>query len=485
MAEIRSVDVRIEGEGEAWRHVRVRALSGREAIGELFWFDVDVVCDVDHELPESAVPASSVAIVFEIDGVEIRRVKGILGPIRDHLDAISEHASYRLRVVPRAFQLTLVETQSIYLGRTIPEILEDKFDLHDLGANQRALRLLGNYPAREIVAQIGESDLAFVSRLAEHWGLSFFFEHADGEERVVFTDHQDGFSPIAGAEEVPYRPRGDRADVFALERVSGLVPSSYIVQDYNYRTPQLDLTGAFDLESGSGGGVVEYGSHVKTPEESERIARLRGEERECRRRVYEGRSSRPELRAGGTFTLVDHPRIHEPLPLLVVAVEHEITIPVFAEAEGGKATYQNRFTAVPAGVPFRPARRTPRPRVPGVVTGIVQPGPGGETGGIAQLDSEGRYTVQFHLDTAPPQTQKASHPMRMAQPFAGAGYGMHMPLRPGTEVLIAFTNGDPDRPVILGALYNTASPSPVVGSSAQRHQIRANTGAIFEFGSKS
>ncbi len=485
MAETRSVDVRIEGEGEAWRHVRVRALTGREAIGELFCFDVDVVCDADHDLPEGAAPGADVAIVVEIDGVEIRRVRGILGPIRDHLDALSDHASYRLRVLPGAFRLALVETQSIFLGRTIPEILEDKLDLHDIDAGGRAFRLLGSYPAREFVTQIGESDLAFVSRLAEHWGVSFFFEHVEGREQIVFTDHRDGFHPIEGAAEVPFRPRGDRTDVFALERVTDLVPTSYIVQDYNYRTPLLDLTGTYELETGSGGGVVEYGNHVKTPEESALLARLRAEERECRRRVYEGRSSRPELRAGGTFTLVDHPRIHEGLPLLVVSVEHEARIPVFAEAEGGETTYRNRFTAVPASVPFRPARRTPKPRIDGVVTGVIQPGPSGETGGVAQLDSEGRYTVQFHFDTATLEGQKASHPVRMAQPFAGAGYGMHLPLRPGTEVLVAFTNGDPDRPVIVGALYNTASPSPVAASNAQRHQIRANTGAIFEFGSKS
>lgn len=120
-----------------------------------------------------------------------------------------------------------------------------------------------------------------------------------------------------------------------------------------------------------------------------------------------------------------------------------------------------------------------------MVTGIVQPGSDGETGGIAQLDAEGRYLVQFHFDTTQPGEERASHRVRMAQPFAGPSYGMHFPLRRGTEVLVAFTNGDPDRPVIVGALYNTASPSPVVASNATKHQIKAASGALFEFGSKS
>lgn len=485
MTEIQSVGITLESRSEPWSHVQVRSLTGREAISELFSFDLEVVCDPSHDLPADVAPGDAITVVFELAGEEKRRVFGILGPIHDNLDATREHRSYRLRVLPRAFRLTLVETQEIFLDRSVPEILLAKLGRHGFGEQDVEMRLLGAYPRRELVVQYQESDLAFVSRLAEHVGISYFFEHHEGRDRLVFTDHPAGFRPAVGAGEVKFRALGDDRDVFALTVATDLVPTSYIIQDYNYRIPLVDLSGSFDLASGSGGGVVEYGAHTKTPEQSDQLARIRAEERDCRRRVFQGKSGRVEITAGARSALVDHPKLPGPTPLLVVEVDHEAYLPTFSDEAGSrKASYSNAFRAIPADVPFRPRRVTPRPRIFGLTTGIIQPGPNDSTGGVARLDSEGRYTVQLHFDTIQRGEQKASHPVRMAQPFAGANYGMHLPLRPGTEVLLAFTNGDPDRPVIVGALYNTASPSPVVAANADRHQIKASSGAIFEFGSK-
>lgn len=486
MTEIRSVDITLEGRSGPWDHVRVLSLTGREAISQLFSFDLSVVCDPGHDLPADVEPGDAITIVFTMNGEELRRVHGILGPICDNLDATRDHPSFGLRVLPRVFRLALVETQEIFLDRTVPDIIRTKLERHGFGGDDMEMRLLGTYPAREFVVQYQESDLAFVSRLAEHLGICYFFEHHEGRDKLVFTDHPAGFRPTAGAGEVEFNALGDKDDVFALSVTTDILPTSYIVQDYNYRTPLVDLSGAFDLESGRGGGIVEYGSHTKTPEQSDQLARIRAEERNCRRRVFAGKSGRAELTAGARSTLVDHPKLPGPEALLVVEVDHEAHIPVFSdEASSREASYSNGFRAISAELPFRPRRVTPRPRIHGLITGVIQPGPDGSTGGVARLDSEGRYTVQFHFDPVQRAEQKASHAVRMAQPFVGANYGMHMPLRPGTEVLFAFTNGDPDRPVIVGALYNTASPSPVTAGNAERHQIKASTGAIFEFGSRS
>lgn len=489
MSDTSTLSVHIESKGQRWEHVRVLELTGREAISEPFRFDLEVACDPDQLLPEQALPGAEVSVVFEDEGLEVRRIHGVLGPIRDRLDPAGDRRAYRLRVVPRASRLALVETQEIYLDLSIPEILRSKLEQHDIQPDELELRLMEKYAAREIVAQYRESDLAFVCRLCEHLGVSFYFEHEGGCDKLVFTDHAAGFRPLSlpeGAERLTFRPRGEAADVFALELVTDQVPSNYIVQDYNYRSPQVDLTGLFELPSGSGGGVVEYGSHVKTPEEADRLARVRAEERLAGQRVYEGKSSRPALSAGRRATLADHPRLAGPEPLLFVEVTHHGVFPGFqGEGAGRKTTYTNTFRAIPGDVAYRPPRRTPRPVIHGVVTGIIQPGSNGETGGVADLDSEGRYTVQLHFDTADRQGQKASHRVRMAQPYAGANYGMHFPLRPGTEVLVAFANGDPDRPVIVGAMFNATAPSPVAAATATKHQLKSSSGAIFEFGSRS
>ncbi len=489
MADPRTASIRIEARGERWEHVRVHRLAGREAVGQLFSFDLDVACDTGHDLPDGAVPGEEVSVVFELDGEEVRRVHGILGPIRAHLAGAAEHRAYGLRVVPRAARLAFVQTQEIYLDVSVPDIVRSKLERHGFEAVDFDLRLMGTYAAREFVAQFKETDLAFVSRLAEHAGISFFFEHDDGRDRMVFTDHPDGFRATSPAQ-VPFQGRGETSGVFDLDRVSDLAPTSHIVQDYNYRAPRVDLSACSDLPSGNGGGVVEYGCNVKTPAEAEQIALVRAEEQRSRQTVYEGKSGVMALSAGRRATLVDVPGLPEPEPLLLAEVTHDATFPLFTEGgaggvRGAEARYHNTFRGVPGGFTYRPPRVTPRPVIAGPVTGVVQPGGEGETGGVAQIDAEGRYLIQFHFDTAQPGEEKASHRVRMAQPFAGPGYGMHMPLRRGTEVLLAFTNGDPDRPVIVGALYNATSPSPVVASNANRHQIRASSGATFEFGSDS
>lgn len=474
------MEVFIEQSGEQWEGVQVRRLSGREAISQLFSFDLEIVCEPDRVLPEDACPGADVTLVLvDGNGDELRRIHGMLGPIDDSLDPAGGASTYRLRVVPRVFRLTQVETQDVYLGLTVPQIIERKLEMHNLSAADYEFRLIKDYPVRELVVQYRESDLAFVFRLAEHLGISLFFDQSGDSDKIVFTDHPGGFQPIEGAEELTFRPRGEGTDVYALAATSNLTPTSYVVQDYNYRKPTLDLVAFVSVESGSGGGIAEYGSHVKSPAEAKELARVRSEERVAAQRVYRGKSSRWALTAGWRSTLVDHPRLGAPEPLLFVSVEHDATMPVFGQNDT-PATYSNSFRAIPGNVMFRPPRVTPRPQIHGFVTGVIQPGPQGETGGFAQLDAEGRYTVQLHFDTAATGEQRASHPVRMAQPFVGPSQGMHFPLRPGAEVLLAFANGDPDRPVIIGAVPNALTPSPVDARSADRHRISTAAGALFE-----
>jgi type VI secretion system secreted protein VgrG len=172
-------------------------------------------------------------------------------------------------------------------------------------------------------------------------------------------------------------------------------------------------------------------------------------------------------------SLAEHPAI------LVESVTHGI-VQAVTELGGmhDATTYSNAFTAVRASVPFRPERTTPRPSVSGLLVGFVvdylAEGPYGA------VDDNGCYTVHLHLDTAPHPT-KHSLPIRMIQAHAGASYGAHSPLRPGTEVMVAFLAGDPDRPVIVGAVPNAITPSPVVTANAQINKIlRTETGIVIE-----
>jgi type VI secretion system secreted protein VgrG len=327
------------------------------------------------------------------------------------------------------------------------------------------------------VVQYRETDLQFISRLAEHWGICFFFEHYEGGERMVFADDGQGHVRVGYNADIPYRGRGEPMDVFKLELERKLVPAHYICRDYNYRTPLLNVQGEHRIEGAYAGAIVDYGSHCKTPDEAKLMARVRAEERGATREVYTGLSDQMQFHPGATFELNGHPRYGGEMMLL--EVRHEASQSVHGHGEGAESTYSNTFRAIPASTPFRPPRLTPVPRIHGVVTGVVETG-SGLIQRYAKLDGEGRYRVKFLFDTAARGERQASKDVRMLQPSAGENYGVHFPLKPGTEVLITFLDGDPDRPLIVGSVPNPVTPTPVAEKIHRKSRIKSESGVIIE-----
>ncbi len=485
-----TMDIYLESEGTRWEHARVRSLKGREAISELFFFDIDIVCDPGHELPDEATVAADLSLVFEIGGTPVRHVRGVVHSIRSGVEGPSRRTVHRLRLVPRLVNLALVFTQEVFVGMSIPDIVQDKLTNCGFQSADIAMRLGAQYPARDFVVEYKETDLAFVSRLSENLGVSFFFEQSAEADIVVFTDNNSGFLDLPGAAEVQHRTSGENTDVYALATEDTLATSVYFVRDYNFRTPLVDVAGQAPVAGGSSGGTVDVDAHVATPDEAAAMALIRSQEVSCRQRVYQGKSALPQLRVGGKTTIQSHLQSHA---VIVTEVVHEATVASFDHAHdddddgdeaGGQISYRNSFVASPASAVFRPRRQTPKPRIYGFVTGHIQLGPSGEAGGVSTVDADGYYSVDLHFNDGNPEAPVASKPIRMMQPQAGPNYGMHFPLRRGTEVLVAFEDGDPDRPVILGAIHNAVAPSHVTSANAIRHQLKSPAGAVFEFGSK-
>jgi type VI secretion system secreted protein VgrG len=471
-----ALHIHIESEVFSPGAVEVARVEGQERISQLFDLEILVVSKDPAALDLEEIIGAEASLVFERDGVELRRMFGMIASVNDRLDTETAFAQYRLRFVPRAFRLTFVEMCEIYLDLSVPDVVRQK--LGDVGLMEGLdfeVRLLDSYPVRDFVVQYQETDLAFVSRLTEHVGISFFFEHTSGRDVLVFTDMNEGFHEVPGAGKVPFRQRGERRDVYDLEETLRMIPGLYAVQDYNYRTPQVLLNGSAKLSVGTG-GVVEYGTHVKTPEEATRMALVRSEEQLAGRRVFEGASDVAALQAGAKLTLVGHPR--GDLELLVVEADHQAALSALGHG-AVPAGYHNRFKAVLASRRFRPARVTPKPRIHGVVTGIVDAE--NKDGQYAEVDDQGRYRVRFLFDVTGAGGVRRSRFVRMAQPHSGPGYGMHFPLRPGVEVILTFVDGDPDRPIITATVPNPQTASPVTAGNAPRNVIRTGGGNEINF----
>jgi type VI secretion system secreted protein VgrG len=479
----RRLQAQLESEDFSCEHLHVARVSGRERISQLFRFEILVVSTdpAGLDVEKIAGGCAGATLVFVDETGERRRIHGILVEATDLLDSEADYLSYRLVLVPRLFQMTLIRTQDVFVDVTVPDILLKKAALIALtpGEQDIEMRFLrpGDYPTREFVIQYAETDLAFVSRLAEHLGVSFLFEQQGGRDRTVFTDHTSGFPRLEDA--VPFRPRGERRDVYRLELTSRVIPAFYAVQDYDYEKPLVELLATHESARGYSGGVVEFGTNFKDTGTGGRLARIRAEEQEAHSLQFTGESGVCAFTAGARFTLAGHPRLGD-RELLLVEVEHLlIQAPLGAGDTGEPASYHNVFHAIPAEATYRPARVTPRPRLAGIMNGIVEALPGAPTV-QPWIDTMGRYFVRVLFDTAPPGERKASLPIRMAQSQSGPDHGFHFPLRPGTEVLLAFVEGDPDRPVIVGSVPNAVTPSPVVQGDNVRNRIKTSSGVIIE-----
>ncbi|MEM1034632.1 MAG: type VI secretion system tip protein VgrG [Myxococcota bacterium] len=218
-----------------------------------------------------------------------------------------------------------------------------------------------------------------------------------------------------------------------------------------------------------GGGIVDYLWPFRDAAEGKALAAVRRQEKECRQLLYRGKSADCRVSAGQKFSITGH--LYGDVELLPSVTR--VTCKSADLTAEGSAHYEVAFVAIDGNMTFRPERVTPRPHIKGMLTGIIDAAGPGQ---YAEVDDMGRYKVRFMFDTSGPDGGKASRPVRMMQPHAGGGYGMHFPLRGGVEVLITFIDGDPDRPIIAGTVPNPQTPSPVSAANARRNVLRTGAG---------
>lgn len=495
--------VKLESEDFACADLDVTRVDGAEAISELYRFEVVLHPHDTHHavLDVEEMIGAAVDLRFADDrGIDVRVVHAVVSAARADVDGAIKKGMertpvcYHLTLEPRAHRLGLVTTQEVFLNLTVPEIIALKIDRMEGG--YVLFRTRATYPKREFVLQYKETDLDFVRRLAEHVGVAFHFENVPdpasppgtgvAHERMVFSDRADGM-PERFGEPLAFGAREERPAVHELAVRAGSTPGVFAVQDYDYRHPTLDL-GAFAEVPEGMGGVVEYGTHHKTPDEGQHLATTRAEAAQAIRKRLVGKGVVGWL-APGTRVRLEGSPFPGPNEQLVARVEHRMIQPQNVAGAPAQETsgYDNGFELValrgPDGVErtYRPPRSTRRPRIHGFITAVVQADPL-STSDEPALDDEGRYHVQFHFDTADREGHRASRPIRLALPFAGPNQGMHFPLVPGTEVLVAFTDGDPDRPIIVGAVQNATSPIRVSAVDSHMHRIRSRHGLVVEFG---
>jgi len=374
-------------------------------------------------------------------------------------------------IVPKVWSLKNTLHSRIFTVGTVPEIVEAVLLDEGLSSTDFRFNLRGSYPSLEHVCAFRESSFDFVSRLLEREGISYFFTHEEGRHVMVLIDDMSAHMESRPA--VPMTPLADddlltEEGFFEYSYEHRALPSAVIVTDYDYLRPSSTIEADAAIQRRQTGVIVEHAEFVPLPDEERRYADLRAEEILSREQWFTGRGRVTGLRAGHTFELQGHGLSRLDDSYLVVEMVSEgfelgqgeqsamwLAKLLQLEAKPGVTVI---LGAIPASTQFRPMRVTPWPRIHGVVDGVAD---GMASSDYAQIDSQGRYRVRLRFDESDLMDGQASTWIRMLQPHGGSIEGFHFPLRKGTEVQIAFLGGDPDRPMIVGAVPNAIEQSKV------------------------
>ncbi|MBC2714115.1 MAG: type VI secretion system tip protein VgrG [Desulfobacteraceae bacterium] len=457
--------------------------KGSESISKLYEFDITLSSN-DPDIDGRSVLQNPATFTIVTPDIELP-IYGIMSRF-EQLQEVDENVFYRGVLVPRFWQSTLSHDNELFLEKNVQGIIEEMMTQAGLTSNDFDIRLTADYPTWEYICQYRESDFAFVSRWMEREGIFYYFEQTDNGDKLIITDSSTSHQDVIGNVTINYVPPSglaptDEDAVRTLTCRQQMLPANVVLRDYNYRRPTLDLRGEADVDASGGRGTVYiYGEHFKTPEEGNALARIRAEELLCREQVFYGESTAANLRPGYLFELAGHYRESYNQRYLILDVAHKGRQTRFPEGESESAEsddqgpgYTNQFSAIPADIQFRPERDTPRPRFNGTMNGTVDAAGDGQ---YAEVDDEGRYKVILPFDQSGNSEGKASRWVRMAQPYSGANFGMHFPLHKGTEVLLTFVDGDPDRPIIAGSVPNPDTMSPVTGGNQTSSVIRTGGG---------
>ena len=434
-----------------------KKISGIEMLSGLFEYELEVVSE-SNNLSFDTIIGKNVTVTLEFEGTAAfkRYINALVVQFvqarsdRDPDNSKSYLTTYRATLRPWLWMLNLTRNCQIFQNMTSPEIIKKVFK--DLGFTDIRDGLKGTYDKREYCVQYDETAFSFVSRLMEDDGIFYFFEHTDTKHTLVLADDLSIHQPVIGYPTVRYweafeatRPEDT---VFDCNLAAQVTTGKYAVDDYHFETPSTDLLSEVAGKTGTM-RVYEYqgyqGGFDKTAQAT-KLARRRIEGLEWRNKLLHGQSYCVGFSAGFKFTLKEHPRTDLNTSYVIRALSLSASL----------ENYSNSFEAIPATVPFRTPVQTAKPRIPGTQTAVVT-GPKGEE---IHTDKYGRIKVQFHWDQLGKKDETTTCFIRVNQGWAGKAWGRLFLPRIGQEVIVSFINGDPDRPLVTGAVYNAEQTVP-------------------------
>jgi type VI secretion system secreted protein VgrG len=454
-----------------------KSLEGSEALGQLFEYTVQlqtpdspVLTEVlTANVPVKQLVGKEFGICLELDGkgfgvagrigAGTRELNGLVTSAR-FLRAEDRRGIYEIVLQPWLTLATRTSDYRIFQNKTPLEIVEEVLADYSFPAEKR---IAHRYPRLVFQVQYGETDFEFITRLMQEFGIYYFFEHKDGAHSLVLVDDLGGHRKFESEayHAISYHPPGRKIDAEYCSdfcSIENLESGQWVTDDFDFTHPRARLRQVSKMPRNTGNNMQElyrWPGDFSDPDEGRDLARTRMEAAGAPGSRGRGRGNLRAIVPGCTFALVDYPQDVANIEYLVLASTLRLHESAHASGHDGYVCHCD-FEVQPADKIFRSSQTQPKPSTSGPQTAIVT-GPAGQE---IWTDEYGRIKVSFHWNRYCTKDENSSCWIRVSQPWAGTNFGgMHVP-RIGQEVVVDFENGDPDRPIVTGRVYNRLNMPP-------------------------
>jgi len=438
-------------------------LEGEEALSEAFTLQVTLL-STDARIERHALLGQPITLSIPVLGLlATRYLNGKITRIKVHSEELNgtRYAVYSLTMEPDLWPMKRDRNLRIFQNQTVPQIIKSLLQEYNVTIEDK---LSGNYRLWEYCVQYQESSFNFISRLMELEGIYYFFRHQQDQHAMVLMDTVSQHQPVPGYEFIPYHVTAS-GGVTSEEGVSQwaledhVTPGIYSLDDYDFRQPNAWLFQARQNPVSPVPGeidVYDWPGHFVEHQHGENYARIRQQVWQAGHQKISGSGTALGIAPGHTFLLHNAPWLSDNGEYLTIKAEYQFAENRYASGSDNLSEKRITFSVIPADCPFRAPPKSPWPKTCGPQTAKVV-GPQGES---IWTDKYGRIKVKFHWDRQAKGDDSSSCWVRVSSAWAGQGFGGVQIPRVNDEVVIDFINGDPDRPMVIGRVYNEASMPP-------------------------
>ncbi len=445
-----------------------REMSGREELSRPFEYRLELLAEDDSTVDPKALLGRGITVELEIQGggsryIDAQCIRFAYIGVETVYGSNTKFWRYEARLRPWTHYMTLRSNCRLWQETSVPDIIDALLEPYGYPVE---FRLSRGYRSWEYCVQYQETDFNFMSRLLEHEGIYYYFEHSNGSHKLVFCDDIGAHSTLPGYAKIPHLPSDqlvapDEEYIDGLHMEQEVETGIYELNDFDFKLPKAKLkqpkVEVLPYPNGDKEVFEWPGGYVETSWGAQ-YASTRLEELQRPKEIVTAHGTARGLTPGYLFTVERCPRRDQNRNYLLLSVELFVRNNPYHTGTGRPAEWQFSFIAQPSTTTYRPPRITPKPRTTGPQTAIVV-GLKGKDEEIV-CDEYGRVRVQFHWDRYHDYDEESSCWIRVASGWAGNNWGQISIPRVNQEVVVDFINGDPDYPIIIGRVYNGDSKVP-------------------------